>query len=1150
MIQQITDYFVFWSKGGFKEGPASLFADMRLINRRLDVALELFGDVTSSHIINKVNTEFRDLYERFVNVWSNAAQEALVNKLDRLQAQLQARITRRPTAIHEIDFTSFVLDVAAVSPSFALQALLGSTYNTVPFLVSEVAAKDLFDRAEALLSAFQDVTYDTEAKELWLLIWRSLKTVFVAFDQGGAPTSPTNTLRDRRFFEIPDVRRELKRLTCTTEAANPRSIEEIVGRYCRYIHNCQVDPENKYEALQRPQDTPLGEHTKNALKKFIKTGKFETSTLSKVHFAVGRFNKINSGPAKVIRWRSRHDDGVWEMVPIDLDHPVSAQPSPSIKSHLNVQHVRHPSLPLASDSPAFNLNGGITEKPANRLFPYPEGINIKSDFDYVWYPSPETRAHEVVQNEQISRELAHPGIVSEGPRPEYLINRPPRHARDPAESAKGSLGPFSCIRFAIHQLLAKKRVLPDSKTPSFSRLPTSRGALPLESSSKILDQGSRVHKPISSGQVSRLRGGDGRSVNWLTGASGRHHFDTAAFHRKMVASAILEVKNRFGRAVPIDVAEILRLLPQTAYDVREVALRYTPPGRDTRDRPTLARHVPAGSRPFDQNVAADQSRHLPPAVERDLFELAGVSEYRVNNSPRATPEGWEDESLDEHDDANDDDQENLPPGPAGPRIPLGEIHSGDYPIAQSDESSLPPRSEESERPVRIHCHPCPRYPGEYHHDCPGWRSCQGWEPITPPYVPTSPQNPLDDDADDDQARDSPDDEHGHGQHTGGGVSGGNNGPDGAFDVYQDDDQPGEQDSRYNGDQGGNDVDGNQDKIITSSSEGSATEDGQTLQSLFGDDEGRFAAAFGLLSMHSFAHIQEGLESLAREDRDPSTDGMVVGNMIPWLETIAAATNTLRDEYLAALKGQQKPSMEIIPVEPSRSKASVRAHPATYKLCKRAFQDLQFSHRRVLKFFDYTHPRTLLSFRYAFNALIVAVRELLVLLREYHQSIVDPKRDNGDEDEEGNDQHSGPPKSPSNDSIVTPPMSKVGYVQKSVQEVTEAPTGPKPNPLPTRSDYENMFVSELCRELEQNRGIEDIKGALGKKNPAKKDYIDKLMALDKDGIVGQGASECYKNITGNWKARGVPKDWHMDTALKEYYARLDRDKEATSSEATS
>ncbi|ETI29002.1 hypothetical protein G647_01454 [Cladophialophora carrionii CBS 160.54] len=1162
IIEQITDYFDFWSNTTLREGPASLLADFRLINRRLGLALGLFENVTSSYICGRAKRDFQDIYARFVETWSRATYQALVDKLDRLLAQLRARITHRFTVIHEIEFTLFDLDVGAVSPCSSLQALLGSTCNTVPFLVSADQAEELVDRAEKLLFAFQDVTYDTEAKELWLLIWRSLKRVFAAFDQGGAPTSPTNTLRDRLFFEIPKVRRELKRLNHTTEAANSASIESIVGEYCRYIHSCPIDPDNKYESLQRTQDTPLGQHTKNALRQFIKTGKFETSTLSKLHFAVARFNKINGGPVMVSRWRSPHDNGVWDMIPMYLDSPVSVQASSATEDRANVQHTSQPSSPLNSYSPALDTSRGITEKPAKRVFPYPEGISIKSDFDYVWYPSPETRAHEVVQNEQISRELAQPGIVSAGPRPEYLIDRPPRHVRDPTQFAERSLGPLSFIRHAIQQLIAKKRGLPDIKTPTFSRLPMHQQSLPVGSASAILGRKARVQKPVSSGQVSGLRGGKGRPLHWSTGLSRRHHFDAAAFHRKMVSLSIRELRRRYGGGIPIDLAEILKLLPRTGYDIQEVAMRYISRGRGPRLTSISTSHGHSGTRPSDQTAVAGQSKHLPPVYERCMDEHARVSKYRVNNSPRATVEGWEEAYLNEHHETNeDDDQENLPPGPAGVRIPLGEMQPGDYSVPQSDGSSLRRRSDSSDTPVRLRCHPCPTFEGQYHHECPGSRFCPGYEPPSPAWSPTSPSYPFDYDRNHGEERWSSEDEHryssdedqGHEQDNGGGLPVDNKSEDSLI-IYEDDHQAGGPDAGHNGDEAGHNDYRSQGENATTPPAAPAAEDDNTVESLFGDQEGGFATVIGRFSMDSFVHIQQGFDSLDQGEINSTTGGEVVGNMIPWLESTAAVINQLRGEYLASLKGEQKPHLEMIPEEEFRSKPSIKTHPATYKLCKRAFQDVRFHHGRVLQFFDYTHPRTLLSFRYAFNALIVAVRELLLLLREYHRSLVGPGIDNGDERGDDHDQPTYPPRSPSNDSVVTPPISKVGYFQSPVHKdvqnphetVKNAPSGPRPNPLPARKDYENMFVPELCRELEQNRGIKDVIGALGKKNPVKKDYIDKLMALDQEGIVGKGATECYRNITGNWNARGTPKNWNIETALKGYYERLAREKEAMSS----
>ncbi|EXJ65048.1 hypothetical protein A1O7_01387 [Cladophialophora yegresii CBS 114405] len=453
-----------------------------------------------------------------------------------------------------------------------------------------------------------------------------------------------------------------------------------------------------------------------------------------------------------------------------------------------------------------------------------------------------------------------------------------------------------------------------------------------------------------------------------------------------------------------------------------------------------------------------------------------------------------------------------------------------------------------------------------------------YEPPSPGWIPTSPSYPPDYDWDSSEPRHSSDDEQRHEQDNGSG-SPGDNRSDDSLVIYEDDVQHGGLDTRHNGggflgdnrsedslviyeddqevgglaaghngDEPGHDDYRSQDENATPSPPG---EDDCTVESLFGDQEVGFATAIGRFDIHSFVLVQQEFDSLDQGGVDSTTRGRDVGNLLAGLESTAEGINRLRGEYLAALKGKQKPHLEMIPQEEIRSKSCTRAHPATHRLCKRAFQDVRFHHGRVLQFFDYTHPRTLLSFRYAFNAFIVAFRELLLLLREYHRSLVGPRSDNGDERGNDNSQPPSPRRSSSNFSVVTPPISKVGYVenlvqknvQKPYEKVKKASPVPRPNPLPARKDYENMFVPELCHELEQNRGVEDIKGALGKRNPVKKDYIDKLMALDKEGIVGRGATECYRNITGNWNARGTPKNWNIKTALKGYYERLAREKEA-------
>ena len=53
---------------------------------------------------------------------------------------------------------------------------------------------------------------------------------------------------------------------------------------------------------------------------------------------------------------------------------------------------------------------------------------MRSAFEYVNYNMPETVPQEVVARRQIAREMADPGIYSEGPRESDIVHQPPRHA--------------------------------------------------------------------------------------------------------------------------------------------------------------------------------------------------------------------------------------------------------------------------------------------------------------------------------------------------------------------------------------------------------------------------------------------------------------------------------------------------------------------------------------------------------------------------------------------------------------------------------------------------------------------------------------------------------------------------------------------------
>ena len=495
-LEGIADYFALWSKEGLVEGPASLFADMRHIQRCLKQIFKLGYDVFASAAITATIKELTAHYESFVETWSETVQQTLLSRLARLKVQLRARVNHRPTTIHESEIDLFASDILAVSPDSTMHILLTSTYDNVSFLVSKYTAMEFLESTDQLLYAYQAATYVTEQKELWLLIWRSLKTAFLAFQRGGAPSSPTNTLRDRQFFEVPIINEQMQRLVRVPESCQSAIIEEMVGMYCLYIHECSIDPGNKYESLNRTHDMPLGIHTKNALEEFVRSGKFETSTLSKLHFAVARFNKINNGPVMVRRCEDGHDHGTWESIPVNSYMPMYSVQSPPFTAHGKVRKASHTLQPPAVQPMSSNEAKCIAVEQPKRIFPHPEGLNLKSDFDYVRCPFPETRAHEVAMNEQMCRELAQPGIVSEGLRPEYLINVPPRHVRDFPDLFDKKLGPITFFRLLIQRVLAERSV-PKVKVPSFTRLASWRNRRPtiLTKRPGVRVRNARVHKP-------------------------------------------------------------------------------------------------------------------------------------------------------------------------------------------------------------------------------------------------------------------------------------------------------------------------------------------------------------------------------------------------------------------------------------------------------------------------------------------------------------------------------------------------------------------------------------------------------------------------------------------------------------------------------
>ncbi|KIW17516.1 hypothetical protein PV08_04710 [Exophiala spinifera] len=526
ILERINDYFEQWSRNSTVDsrGPANLLEDMTAITDRLQTISALSQENLDTSQVERHLRKLKENYLPFVSLWKSYTQSELVQKLD----QLYLCMRRSPTSIQERVFTTLLLGIQSVAAHPALPSFLGSARENMPPLLDPEFVVSTLRRCAWLQDEFQNLTYKSERRTLWLHIWRCLKKAFVSFDTGDLLHITDRRCLEVEFFEKPGVAREFKRLLRLPDAANPRSIENMVGKYCRFIDRCRADPNERYFHLRRLQEDPLREHVISSLRRFTESNILDSNTFPKLHFAVVRLNAINGGPAVVRRWNdgegaqgSRLTSFSSTVSPATSSLSGRAWRPPSTNGENVQKHTpQHTPQPAPADTTSVIADVGSTtidakqpvpgqrgRIPSELSFPQPRGINLISDFDYVHCPFPETRAQEVAHSEQITRELATPGIYSEGLRAEYLINRPPAHARD-SSSLFGSqytrmFGPFGRLRTFIRRLLPGQS-RPLSPVSLVAR--KNRGGRGADGHQAVIDPNSRIHKTTA---ALKLRGGGG-----------------------------------------------------------------------------------------------------------------------------------------------------------------------------------------------------------------------------------------------------------------------------------------------------------------------------------------------------------------------------------------------------------------------------------------------------------------------------------------------------------------------------------------------------------------------------------------------------------------------------------------------------------------
>ncbi|KAK5045322.1 hypothetical protein LTR84_009428 [Exophiala bonariae] len=373
------------------------------------------GRILSSDHVQESLSACVEKWTVFARIWRIAAEDALAEGLFLLMEPTRTSPIELPEAI----FSQIMSHVQAMSchPLSELPTTLFSheDHGVIGSKFS-IRAKNF---CNLLHHQWQTTMYQSELHQLWLLVWRTLKMLYkikgrVAFDQSG-----NECLIDNAFFDKPEVSATFNRLLKTSDAANPRSAEDMVAQYCRFITKCRNDPDDKYDHLRCYKETELHAHVVTSLHQFIQTGHANKNLLQKLHRAVVRLNFITRGPATIRRWTPGRADLDWSIELLDLVSPTKA----------SVAGPNSPTFPPPEDD--IHMIDDFPRTPTSSVV-HPKGINVRSAFDYVYCPFPETRAHELAQSALISRELASSGTFSDGLRMEDLINIPPRHVRGPS----------------------------------------------------------------------------------------------------------------------------------------------------------------------------------------------------------------------------------------------------------------------------------------------------------------------------------------------------------------------------------------------------------------------------------------------------------------------------------------------------------------------------------------------------------------------------------------------------------------------------------------------------------------------------------------------------------------------------------------------
>ncbi|KAI1622278.1 hypothetical protein EDD37DRAFT_610705 [Exophiala viscosa] len=1061
--EMIVGYCERWSDHTIFRAPASFFDDMKMISEALQVT-SLPVEVLAQPDVRQSCNKVRESYAKFVTVWSQATQAALSRKL----SELQPHLTRRPAGIQESAFTSFIADVQAVLPCPLLMTGRVSGIEEIPVLLSADNARNLILQCEEVHGQFQDETYLSEMQSLWLLIWRSLKSAFMISEEGRSKELDNSGSIELNFFTRAGVTPELRRLVQLPDATNPRSIEDMVSRYCRFIEKCRTDTAcGAHVHLRQLRNQPLKSHVLSSLKRFTETRRLEANTLAKLHFAVVRLNGLNGGPTIFRRWREGEALGDWIISPSHLLSPMGSQTSAT--SPRSCGQIE----PMAATEGLRRLTK-MTDEPIQSSFPHPQGINMRCHHDYVYCPFPETRAHEVAQSEQISRDLGKPGIMSEGLRSEYLIDRPPPHARDPAEHSifalkRTKFGLLGWLGLIAQQFLPRR----GRRTHATSNFNLARrnpdGEQHSREAARVLDPNSRVTKTRAKTQALRLRGGAGGAGPETPPARKTPPKQLPNAFKKRHMELFRQELNRYHVEFhEADEIQILSILEEAAYDVMTALTLFRPQSQAPPWQgpgPLDANNVTAAAANSGMNeygIVDSDGAEAYGSWGRHAYPQAGPARRPLGElmaGPVSPPEDVDDG----HDDVDNENQDQVELEARHSRWSSNIIH--DSPSSNQENQNSAVNGVLAENRLHTRCHPCPWYKGHIHHNCQCDPNNIAWD--------TAP-------SEDDGVIGGPTHNHGNEEDEQSPAPGIDHGENQNPQRTQNDQTARRRGLRSSPTQR---VVHPQDGVLVRDTYAPGCEFHRVVRDI--------DVPMRELGTMVLGEAPRLLIKLAGPEVDAT------------LERLRVQTELLRTAYLAQLH-PATPSM-LDQVHPDDRRHGEESPAKRLALVQQTWQEVKRQHSRLVGVLNDKLDRTNLSLRHKLNRFIRLIGDLHCLVKGFTQPLSDREVSSDSQEFLSEDE-----------------QQRLANFMPRVQT----------HNLPTQKDYERMLKDELEREITVERQIEFSPGP----KPNKAILVHNLMLLDRRGVLGAGAQHHYRILLDKPKATRRPQHFNLEKAVEGHKKR--------------